>query len=312
MPGARHESGRFYAGLILAVLAFLVAVEVYGFRHANLFAQKWARGLARLLNSERSIGAATALLILVPWAFAGRQARCLFTAIGIGPIAFLAVIFFLLSAWSLGDLIVGRTPWSAADAPVGLLSLLAGMAVYIFLMPFAARLPMNYPWVYAVVLAVPILANRPRVRLPAAVPLRSWGERLGCAAFLFVLITHWFAMLGPEASADGLAMHLAIRQHRGQSHADLRPGPLSLGGHADGRRLHLRDRLYLLGGEMAARLLNFAISPCCSVCSTQPCDAGFRPASPGSWSPSSPPRRWCNWSPARCSSRICWRHFCLA
>jgi len=32
MPGARHESGRFYAGLILAVLAFLVAVEVYGFR----------------------------------------------------------------------------------------------------------------------------------------------------------------------------------------------------------------------------------------------------------------------------------------
>ena len=40
MPGARHESGRFYAGLILAVLAFLVAVEVYGFRHANLFAQE--------------------------------------------------------------------------------------------------------------------------------------------------------------------------------------------------------------------------------------------------------------------------------
>ena len=40
MPGARHESGRFYAGLILAVLAFHVAVEVYGFSHTDLFAQE--------------------------------------------------------------------------------------------------------------------------------------------------------------------------------------------------------------------------------------------------------------------------------
>ena len=71
-------------------------------------------------------------------------------------------------------------------------------------MPFVARLPVNYAWVYALVLALPILANLssasaakfPRfLRLPAALPLRSWGERLGFAAFLFVLTTHWFAML---------------------------------------------------------------------------------------------------------------------
>jgi len=125
MPGARHESGRFYAGLILAVLAFLVAVEIYGFRHANLFAQEiWAPvGLARLLQfGALYIGAATALLILAPWLFAGLATALLvlFTAIAVGPIAFLSVAFFLLSAWSLGDLIVGRTPRSAADAPVGL------------------------------------------------------------------------------------------------------------------------------------------------------------------------------------------------
>ena len=46
----------------------------------------------------------------------------------------------------------------------GLTPLLTGIAVYIFLMPFAARLPVNYPLVYVVVLALPILANRPRVR----------------------------------------------------------------------------------------------------------------------------------------------------
>ena len=80
MPGARHESGRFYAGLILAVLALLVAVEVYGFRNANLFAQEiWAPvGLARLLQfGALYIGAATALLILAPWIFAGLAAALL-------------------------------------------------------------------------------------------------------------------------------------------------------------------------------------------------------------------------------------------
>ena len=162
MPGARHESGRFYAGLILAVLAFLVAVEVYGFRHANLFAQEiWAPvGLARLLQfGALYIGAATALLILVPWAFACVAIALLLvlTAIGVGPIAFLSVAYFLLSAWSLGDLIVGRLPH--------LLRILAGIAVYVFLISCAARLPVNYPLLYAVVLALPILANRPRVRI---------------------------------------------------------------------------------------------------------------------------------------------------
>ena len=66
MPGARDESGRFYAGLILVVLALLVAVEVYGFRHANLFAQEiWEPiGLARLVQfGALYIAAATALLL---------------------------------------------------------------------------------------------------------------------------------------------------------------------------------------------------------------------------------------------------------
>ena len=45
-------SGRFYTWLILAVLAVLVAVEVYGFRTANLFSQEiWApEGRARVLQ----------------------------------------------------------------------------------------------------------------------------------------------------------------------------------------------------------------------------------------------------------------------
>ena len=76
----------------------------------------------------------------------------------------------------------------------------------------------NYPLAYGLILAVPVLANFADLRRaapgflrwPARCELRSWGERLSFAALLFVVITHWFAMLKPEASADGMAMHLAI------------------------------------------------------------------------------------------------------
>src|ERR1019366_4612974 len=215
----RASSGRFYTWLILAALAVLVALELYGFRARPPFSPEiWDhQGWARLIQFlALYLAAATALLLLAPWIFAGLAAALLaiLTAVAIGPLAFLAVVFFLLSAWSLGCL-VGRT--GPPHQIPHLLAILLGMAIYIFLMPFAARAPVNYAWVYALVLALPIVANRAGLRhelpailrLPAALELRSWGERLGFAAFLFVLATHWFAMLKPEASADGLSMHLA-------------------------------------------------------------------------------------------------------
>ena len=216
------------------------------------------------------MAAATALLILAPWIFAALAAALLvfFTAIAIGPLALLAVVFFLLSAWSLGDLImVGRTPWSARVPLDPLLPLLLGIAIYIFLMPFAARLPVNYPWAYALVLSLPILANRSAVRralpailrLPEAIPLRSWGERLGFAALLFVLITHWFAMLEPETSADGLSIHLAIPANIALNHVmTFDPARITWAVMPMGADFTW-SIVFLLGGEMAAHLLNFAI-----------------------------------------------------
>lgn len=286
----RASSGRLYTWLILAALAALIAVETYGFRTGHLFSQQiWApEGRARLLEfGAVYLAAASALLILAPWIFAGLAATlfAVLTAICVGPSAFLAVIFFLVSAWALGDFVshlVGRTghplgpsarvlpdPLHANEtAPVPrLLSLLLGIAIYIFLMPFAARLPVNYAWVYALVLALPILANLPSVRrelptilrLPAGVPLRSWGERLGCATLLFVLITHWFAMLKPEASADGLSMHLAIPANIAANHTmTFEPGRFLWAVMPMGADFTY-SMVYLLGGEMAARLLNFAM-----------------------------------------------------
>ncbi|MGD0772986.1 MAG: bifunctional glycosyltransferase family 2/GtrA family protein [Candidatus Solibacter sp.] len=285
----RTMPGRFYSWLILAVLAVLVALEVYGFRTSHVFSQEiWApEGRARLLQfGALYLDAAAALLILAPWAFVPLAAALLvvLTAIGVGPLAFLAVLFFLLSAWSLGGLILrprGSAPQTRSltlgarigaptvreGLPPHLLSILLGMSIYIFFLPFAARLPVNYWWVYAPVLAIPIVANRASLRrelpailrLPGGLELRAWSERLGCAAFVFVLATHWFAMLKPEASADGLSVHLAVSANIAAHHRmTLEPGRILWSVMPMGADFTY-STVYLLGGEMAARLLNFTI-----------------------------------------------------
>lgn len=254
----RPTAARFYAWLIFAVFALLVALEVYGFRTAPLFSQEiWQpEGRARLIQfAAFYIAAATVFLILVPWLFAPLAAVLLvaLTTFCLGPQTAFAVAFFLLSAWSLGNLIGRRVPH--------LLAILLGMSIYIFFMPFAARLPVNYWWSYALVLALPILANfrdLPR-NLPAAPELRSWPERLGAALLLFVLITHWFAMLKPEASADGLSMHLAVPANIAAHHLmTFDPGRIVWAVMPMGADFTYTI-VYLLGGEMAARLLNFIV-----------------------------------------------------
>ena len=181
------------------------------------------------------------------------------------------MVFFLLSAWSLGGLVVGRTPWSAADAvaalgaaslpPAGhrrlhLPDAVRGAAAGELRVGVRGRAGAADPGESAATSA----ARFPRcLRLPARLELRTWGERLGCAALLFVLITHWFAMLKPEASADGLSMHLAIPANIAANHVmTFDPGRMLWAVMPMGADFTY-SIVYLLGGEMAARLLNFAI-----------------------------------------------------
>src|SRR5450759_4640951 len=111
MREERAPSGRFYTWLILAALTVLVSIEFYGFRTSHLFSQEiWdLQGRVRVLQfGALYLAAATALLILAPWIFARLAAALLvvLTAIAVGPAALLAVVFFLLSAWSLGGIVL--------------------------------------------------------------------------------------------------------------------------------------------------------------------------------------------------------------
>ncbi|MEO8595270.1 MAG: glycosyltransferase [Candidatus Solibacter sp.] len=265
-PAGNNAGPRLYYWLIGAAFLALAGVEVYGFRTSNLLAQEiwFPEGRTRLLQTASVFAAvATGLLILVPWSFAGAAALLLAaaTVVCLGPLPCLAVAFYLLSAWSLGRLLVRRLRMPHP------LSVLLGASVYIFVMPFAARLPVNYGWTYALVLALPVLANLAEVRreipsilrLPATCELRAWGQRAAAAALVFVLLTHWFAMLKPEASADGLSMHLAVPTNIAANHVmTFDPGRIVWAVMPMGADFTY-TLVYLLGGEMAARLLNFTI-----------------------------------------------------
>jgi len=170
------------------------------------------------------------------------------------------VVFFLLSAWSLGEL-VGRKLKHPLPAT------LLGMAIYIFVMPFAARTAVNYAPVYGIALGLPVFANLANLRrqlpgwlrAPARCELRGWSERLSFAALVFVVITHWFAMLKPEASADGLSMHLAVPANIAANHVMTFEPSRYLWAVMPMGADFAYTIVYVMGGEMASRLLNFTV-----------------------------------------------------
>jgi hypothetical protein len=259
------------AWLILAALTILgVCVAVYGFFHEHLYAERlWtAAGAERLF-----------WYALIYWAAAGtilwlRPAwlvplTCAFVLIYSAwwcaefsdPVAPFAVIFFLGSSFLLGRL--------AARNAGGILALLLGFAIWMFVISIAVHFPVNTRMVYAIAFAIPYL-----VTLSLAVSGRgAWARTLPrlppdffsklppfmTAVVLFVLLMHFFVALGPEVSSDGLAMHLAIPMMVARDARfafDFHQYAWSLmpmGGD------FAYTAAYLLGGEMTARLLNFAM-----------------------------------------------------
>jgi 4-amino-4-deoxy-L-arabinose transferase-like glycosyltransferase len=203
----------------------------------------------------------------VPWTFAAVVfgLTILGTAIAVGPQAVLAAAFFLIASCALGSKLLGRAEEDSVETH--LCATLLGMGVWIFLMTFLARLPMNYPAFWAVLLALPVAWDLRGVwrrlmywaKRVGAAELRAPGERAAFALLVFVLLMHWLVVLKPEASADGLAMHLAIPANIAANHVmTFEPNRFLWSVMPMGADLSY-SIVYLLGGEYAARLLNFAL-----------------------------------------------------
>ncbi|HXM43779.1 MAG TPA: glycosyltransferase [Bryobacteraceae bacterium] len=256
--------------MLAGAAVVLLGVVWHGFRAAPLFANSgWSPlGRYRLIHYTKIFWVTSlAILAILPAAFAPIVAILIAvaTAIAIGPLALLAVAAFLIASCALGAKLLGESADSSADNQ--LCATLLGIAVYIFLMTFLVRLPVNYPAVYLFLLAIPVLID---IR-GAARRLVSWGSLLvrsrphprpQVAAFMllaFVLGMHWLIVPQPESSADGLAMHLAIPVDIAQHHVfTYRPGRIFWSVMPMGADW-CYTMVYLLGGEFAARLLNFAM-----------------------------------------------------
>jgi glycosyltransferase involved in cell wall biosynthesis len=258
-----RRGDRSVALLVLLIFAAVVAIEIYGFSTVKLFEPYtwWPSGVRRLIryiSLFTEIG--VPLLLMAPWMFAGTAAALILAGSAISaPMGLLSAAFFLLSAWALGSKLLRGG--GAAFA------ILLGSGVYMFLMTLTARLPIHYPAVWAVLLAIPILLDprqawRGIMSLIAGVrcaELRSAGERAAFALLVFIMGMHWLVALKPEMSADGIMVHLAVASNVAAHHrmtyepARILWSVMPLG--AD----WAYSITYLLGGEPAPRLLNFAM-----------------------------------------------------
>lgn len=228
--------------------AAVAALYAYAFRAGGLFRQEiWTQaGLARfgLFAAGYAVAAAVFRRRLPAVAAAG---AIVFAAAAGGFPALAAVALFLFSSWALGSII----------AP-GILGMLLGVNLYAFLIGFAVHAPVNYPGVYAAAFALPILWRcrrlaRHELRIPRLEA--GWGSWvLG-----FILLAHLAVALKPESGADALAMHLAIPASVAEHHRWVFDP-----GHTAWAVMPMQadwafTAVYLLGGEAAARLLNFAM-----------------------------------------------------
>ena len=261
---------RLLAFLCFAVFAAATGLSAWGFAGGHLFQQfiwlPW--GFHRLTHfAALFAGWSVPVLAVFPWAYASLFPALLTgaTVLAEGPAAVAAVLFFLFSANALGTKLARRLP-GKGEAPA-LIATLAGIGIYVLLMTLSARLPVHYPALWIGLLTLPIAADLPGAaqrlrswrRMLASVELPRWRLRAAFALLLFVLCIHWFAALEPEATADGLAMHLAIPADIAAHHAlTFQPGlfvwsvmPMA----AD----FAYSIVYLMGGEAAASLLNFAL-----------------------------------------------------
>ena len=259
---------------IWCLLLLLSCVLCFGFWDGRLFGQSiWSPdGMRRLALLAASYGIfsllafrirATAFLSVL----GGGALLYVVAALGYGPPA--AALFLAVAVLLLGDMVLaclGARREAGAFRETAALSFLAGAALVCLAVGIAVHFPVNYPGVYLAALAVPLLANRRALPFYAAGLMRAVRPSRPCSAAAFaarallgfIVLAHFLVALKPEAGYDALAVHMMapayVRAHYAWS--------FDIGCYAWAVMPMAGDWLftaaYMLGGEFAARLTNFA------------------------------------------------------
>jgi Dolichyl-phosphate-mannose-protein mannosyltransferase len=157
----------------------------------------------------------------------------------------------------------GNSTYAALPASI---TTLIGFCVWLGLMSITASLKIHYPPVYVAVLLVPLgvwwrqtlsLLNTVRQQLAQPAAVTRGTERVWVSLLLTVLVLHLIVVAKPEVGYDANAMHLQFARlfaehHRWQFDVTRYAwAVMPLG--AD----YAFGAAFILGGEYAARLLNF-------------------------------------------------------
>ncbi|WP_168209965.1 methyltransferase domain-containing protein [Tardiphaga sp. vice154] len=260
------------------VLIACVAIGIFGIVQSNLLAESLWQKL--LVDQTKYLFAGVGMLATAACFAAARFRRkaesvlalllLAFTMMVCGPAATSVVLFFLLSSWCLGMVILQlfKTRQDPADAVIAVVT---GWSIYAMLFTLVASIPVNMAATHAAVLGLPILlaatmpAIRGQLRLSFAgafgPPVKpGYGDvvrNAGLVVCVVILSMHLAMVALPDRFFDALLSHLYIPSYM-SAHRAWSYDP----GNAFSFMPNAADMLYadmfMLQGETAARLLNFA------------------------------------------------------
>lgn len=251
-------------GLAWLLSFALLATTVYGLFAQRLFSQSvWqGDGVLRLAIAAALYTLLSAALIAFKpkWFLPGLAiAAFLYTSLAVGPLAPLAVAYMGIACFATGAIWYRRYPEFAARAPH--LTVLTGVATWLAFVLLTARWPIHFRAVYWL-LPIPVIIYALRKQYLPAFSVDYPTQRrdlVPLAAALFPLYCHWLVALKPEASSDGLAMHMVVASRMAYHHrwafdvSEFIWAVMPMGG----------DWWFSLGwqlaGEAGARLFNLAI-----------------------------------------------------
>ena len=270
-----HEPFSVSVGLSRRVLLwvaslFMIGVSVYGFVSNQLFAQVvWADyGLSRFIYLAAIFACAGVVFFWLGQryfrpCFLLLAGLTVWAAVGAGALA--GALICLLAFLSIGDLILGSDRDRLALPYDAGIALALGGTVFVALFEYTARSNVHYAFVYLSILVVSIAINPSGIKYWIQFA-RTWATPSSLRGPLefalelsvgFFLFFHMLLVLKPDVSADGLAVHLTVPALIANAHRfdfDFHRFVWALWPMGSDWLFTLA---YGLGGEFAARLLNF-------------------------------------------------------
>lgn len=271
MGAAGAGDAAWKRGVLAIALAGSLAACVHGLTHGGVATGLWQDPVASAIGAALLVAAIAAALVFARWRGAGTGmvlvvagAAVAAAIAGVGAAA--AVGLVLASGFCIGRRLLPSDSGLEGDRLRVIVSIALGMAVLSLAVTVLSFLPVNNPATYLALLVLPIAigwrGNREALGglarfFHASAPRAGGWVLLLDVATAFALGLRLLAALYPEIGTDALAMHLVIADRladEGRFHYDVTRSIWAVMPMAVDWMFAL---VHMLGGEPAARLLNF-------------------------------------------------------